>query len=73
MQGVQGGRGNILGGHGFGHSAKKKYMYMCPIPNGFQDRAISLHSSIIADKKEILRAVSNTYSRREDRRFWTEW
>jgi hypothetical protein len=31
---------------------------MCPIPNGFRDRAISLYSCKIADK-EILRIVSN--------------
>jgi hypothetical protein len=36
------------------------YMYICPIPNGFQDRAISLYSSKIVDKKEILCTVSNT-------------
>jgi hypothetical protein len=35
-------------------------MYMCPIPNGFRDTAISLYSFKIADKKEILRTVSNT-------------
>jgi hypothetical protein len=40
--------------------SKKLYMYMCPIPNGFRDRAISLYSSKIVDKKEILRTVSNT-------------
>jgi hypothetical protein len=33
---------------------------MCPILNGFRDRAISLYSSKIVDKKEILRTVSNT-------------
>jgi hypothetical protein len=33
---------------------------MCPIPNGFRDRAISLYSSKIVHKKEILRTVSNT-------------
>jgi hypothetical protein len=33
---------------------------MCPIPNGFRDRAVSLYSCKIVDKKEILRAVSNT-------------
>jgi hypothetical protein len=32
--------------------SKKVYMYMCPIPNGFRDRATSLHRSKIA--------VSNT-------------
>jgi hypothetical protein len=36
------------------------YMYMCPIPNSFQDRAISLYSSKTVDKKEILHIVSNT-------------
>jgi hypothetical protein len=40
--------------------SKKVYMYMCPIPNGFRDRAILLYSSKIADQKEILRTVSNT-------------
>jgi hypothetical protein len=33
---------------------------MCPISNGFRDRAISLYCSKIVDKKEILRTVSNT-------------
>jgi hypothetical protein len=33
---------------------------MCPIPNDFRDRAISLYSSEIVNKKEILRAVSIT-------------
>jgi hypothetical protein len=33
---------------------------MCPIANGFRNTAISLHSSKIVDKKEILRTVSNT-------------
>jgi hypothetical protein len=33
---------------------------MCPIPNGLRDRAISLYSSKIIVKKEILRTVSNT-------------
>jgi hypothetical protein len=33
---------------------------MCCILNGFRDRAISLYSSKIADKKEILRTISNT-------------
>jgi hypothetical protein len=39
---------------------KKLYMYMCPIPNSFRDRAISLYSPKIIDNKEILRTVSNT-------------
>jgi len=25
------------------------YMYMCPIPNGFRDRAVSLYSCKIVD------------------------
>jgi hypothetical protein len=33
---------------------------MFRIPNGFQDGVISLYSSKIVDKKEILRTVSNT-------------
>jgi hypothetical protein len=33
---------------------------MCPIPDGFRDRAISPYSSKIVDKKEILRTVYNT-------------
>jgi hypothetical protein len=33
---------------------------MCPIPNGFRDRAISLYSTKSVDKKEILRTVSNS-------------
>jgi hypothetical protein len=35
-------------------------MYMCPIPNGFREKGISLHSSQTVDKKEILLAVSDT-------------
>jgi predicted transport protein len=35
-------------------------MDMCPIQNCFRDTAISLYSSKIVDKKEILRTVSNT-------------
>jgi hypothetical protein len=34
-------------------------MHMCPIPNGFRGRAFSLYSSIIFDKKEILRTTPN--------------
>jgi hypothetical protein len=40
--------------------SRKLYVYMCPIPNDFKDRAIPLHSYKIVDKKEILRIVSNT-------------
>jgi hypothetical protein len=48
-------------GHSIGHYKQNKlYMYMCPIPSGFRDTAISLYSYNIVDKKEILRTVSNT-------------
>jgi hypothetical protein len=63
IQSVSGGKVNILESHSIGHSKQKKkkkvYMYMCPIPNSFRDRAISLYSSTTVDKKEILLAVSN--------------
>jgi hypothetical protein len=36
------------------------YVYICSIRLSFRDRAISLYSSKIIDKKEILRTVSNT-------------
>jgi hypothetical protein len=32
---------------------------MCPIPNDFRDRAISLCNSKIIDKEKVLRTVSN--------------
>jgi hypothetical protein len=61
IQNVPGGKIKILGGYTVGHLSKKKkkYMYMCPIPKGCRDRAISLYSSKIVDKKEILLPVSN--------------
>jgi hypothetical protein len=40
--------------------SKEVYMYMCSILNSFRDGAISLYSSKIVDKKEILRTDSNT-------------
>jgi hypothetical protein len=40
IQGVSGGKVNILGVHSNGHSKQKLYMNMCPVPNGFRDRAI---------------------------------
>jgi hypothetical protein len=45
IQSVPGGRVSIPGGHSIGHPKQKVYMYMCPIPNGFPDRAISLYST----------------------------
>ena len=60
IQGVPGGNVNILGGHSIGLSKPKKkmYVYMCPIPDCFRDRAISLYGCKIVDK-EILFIVSN--------------
>jgi hypothetical protein len=60
IQRVPGGKVSILEYHSIGHSKQKMYKYMSPIPNCFQDRAISLYSYKIVDKKEILRTVSNT-------------
>ena len=42
--------------------SKNVYMSMCPIPNGFRDRATWMYNRKIVDKKEILRVrtVSNT-------------
>jgi hypothetical protein len=60
-QGVPEGKVNILRDHSIRHYKHSKvYMYVCPTSNGFRDRAISLYSSKIVDKKEILRTVSNT-------------
>jgi hypothetical protein len=62
MQGVPGGKVNIMEGHTLVSVilCKKVYMCMCLISNGFRDRAISLYSTKIVDKTEILRTVSNT-------------
>jgi hypothetical protein len=43
---------SISCGHRIGHYKQKCYIYMCPIPNGFQNRAISLYISKIVDKKK---------------------
>jgi hypothetical protein len=59
IQNVPGGKVNILGGRSISHSKQNVYTYMCPIKNGFGDRAISLYSSKIIDKKETIRTVSN--------------
>jgi hypothetical protein len=40
IQDVSEGKVNNLGGHNIGHSKQKLYMNMCPIRNGFRDRAI---------------------------------
>jgi hypothetical protein len=42
IQSVPEGKANILEGHNIGHSKKKVYMNMCPIPNGFRYLASSI-------------------------------
>jgi hypothetical protein len=49
-----------MGGHSIAHSKQKVHLCICPIPNGSRDRATSLYSYKIVDKKEILRNVYNT-------------
>jgi hypothetical protein len=39
IQDVPGGKVSILGGHIIDYSKQKVYMYMCPIPNCFRDKA----------------------------------
>jgi hypothetical protein len=46
IEGVPGGKVNNLGGHSIGHSKQKLCMYMCPIPNGFRNRAILPYSTL---------------------------
>jgi hypothetical protein len=46
-------------GHSVGHYKQKVYMYMGSIPNVFRERNVSLYSSKIVDKKDILRTLSN--------------
>jgi hypothetical protein len=43
IQNVPEGKINIPGGHSISLSKQKVHMYMCPIPNGFRDTAISLY------------------------------
>jgi hypothetical protein len=60
IQYVAGGKLNIVGDHSIGYCKQILFIYMCPIPNGFRHRAISLYSSEIVNKKEILCTVSKT-------------
>jgi hypothetical protein len=54
VQNVPGWKVNILGGHNIGHSKKESVCVcvcacvraVCPIPNGFRDRAISLYCTL---------------------------
>jgi hypothetical protein len=54
IEGVQGGKLSILGGHSMIILSMKVYMYMCPIPNSFRDRVISLYSSKFVDTLEYI-------------------
>jgi hypothetical protein len=47
-------------GYSTGHSKQKKHVCTRPIPYGFRDELLSLYSSKIVDKEEILHIVSNT-------------
>jgi hypothetical protein len=59
LQGVIGGKVNILGGHSIGHSKKKVYMSTCPIPNGFRylARNIFFPSHVNAPMSEACESV----------------
>jgi hypothetical protein len=47
IQNVLGGKVIILGCHNIGHSKQEKmFVHMCPIVNGFRDRAVSLYSTL---------------------------
>jgi hypothetical protein len=49
-----GGTVNILRDHSFGHSKQKFHIYMWPIPNGFQGRAVSLYSCLVLSPNIVL-------------------
>jgi hypothetical protein len=42
--------------------SKKVYMYMCPIPNGFRDRAISLYSTLYTSRVLLIQYLSVYHS-----------
>jgi hypothetical protein len=48
---------SILGPQVSAILSRKVCICMCPIPNGFRDRVMSLYTFKIVDKKEILRTV----------------
>jgi hypothetical protein len=43
--------------------SKKVYLYMCPIPSGFRDRAISLHCSTVVSHEALRRATRRVLTR----------
>ena len=80
IQGVPGGKVNILGGHSIGHYKQKTYMYMCPIPNGFRDRDISLYnclnlalSSVLSSRRTAPLSKACVYQASVDCCNWPMW
>jgi hypothetical protein len=65
MQGDTRGKVSILGGHSYGHSKQNLYMYICPLPNGFRERAVSLYNTRIVDKKETVSSTGIYFSSEE--------
>jgi hypothetical protein len=57
IQIIPGEKVDIIGGHSIGHSKQKFYMHVCPIPNGFRDRAISLYSNRRATRHVLTRVA----------------
>jgi hypothetical protein len=57
IQNVPGGKVSILGGHSIGHSNQKHCMYICPIPNGFRDRPISLYSTLYRRATRLAKCI----------------
>jgi hypothetical protein len=57
--GVPGEGADIQEGHSIRNS-KNVHMHMCPVPNGFRDRILSLCTSKVVDKKEVLYTVSKS-------------
>jgi hypothetical protein len=51
---------DVPGGHSISHSKEKGVYVHVSYSKRFQDTAISLYSSKIVERKEILRTVSNT-------------
>jgi hypothetical protein len=66
IQGVPGGKVNILGGRSIGHSKQKLYMCMCSIPNGFREELFHC-TIVIARMKErqdaLRRATRHVFTR----------
>ena len=57
IQGISEGKINILGGYSIGHSKQKRYMNMCPIPNGFRDRVIWMQTAKLLIRKRYYEYV----------------